>query len=940
MKPAFAVQQLGQSIWLDNISRGVLQDGTFERLIREEGVTGVTSNPTIFEKAITGSADYDAALRRLVGEGAAPGEIFEALADDDLRRAADLLRPVYDRTDGADGFVSIEVSPALADDTQASVEEARRLWSALDRPNVMVKIPGTRAGLPAIEQALSEGININITLLFAVERYEQVMAAYLAALERRLAAGQPLDRIASVASFFVSRVDTAVDRIVDAKARALTDGAERERWLALRGRIAIANAKVAYQRFKPVFAGERWERLRAAGARVQRPLWASTSTKDPAYRDVYYVETLIGPHTVNTLPPQTLQAFNDHGKAEPTLERDLEAADAALRELAALGADLAQVTEQLEREGVDSFAKSYDSLMAGIAAKRDAILSEQAGSPAASLGLLETPVAEATAGLEGMQFARRLWEKDGSLWGADREHQRVARNRLGWLDSPETMRAELPGLEAFAAGLRADGFTHAVLLGMGGSSLAPEVLRETFGPPASRGPDLLVLDSTDPGAVAAVERAIDLERTLFIPSSKSGTTTETLAFLEYFWAKRPAGAQFAAITDPGTPLQRLADERGFRQVFLNPPDIGGRYSAVSFVGLVPAAILDLDMGRLLERARAMADACRPSVPPDQNPGVHLGAVIGAVARTGRDKLTLVCSPAIASFGYWVEQLIAESTGKEGKGIVPVEGEQLGPPEVYGDDRLFVYLRLRDGADSAQDAAVAALAAAGRPVVRIDLADRSDLGGEFVRWEVTTAAASALLGINAFDEPNVQESKDNTRRLLQEYEERGALPSEQPLLDDGLQLFAAPPTADALRGAPDPATALARFLETVKPGDYLAITAYLPRTPAHEAALTTLRTALRDRLKVATTLGYGPRFLHSTGQLHKGGPPRGVFLQLTHDDPTDRPVPGAPYSFRVLEQAQALGDLQSLQSRRLPALRVHLGADINAGLQHLCAALGV
>ncbi|MGE0542326.1 MAG: bifunctional transaldolase/phosoglucose isomerase [Dehalococcoidia bacterium] len=937
MKPAFAAQQLGQSIWLDNIDRGQLMSGAFRALVEEDGVTGVTSNPTIFEKAITGSADYDAGLRALIGEGADPGVIFEALAVADLGDAADVLRPIYDRTGGADGFVSIEVSPTLAHDTEGTIVEARRLWSALRRPNVMVKIPGTREGLPAIEQCLSEGININITLLFSVDRYGEVVDRYFAALERRVAANQPIDRIASVASFFVSRVDTAVDKIIDARLGETSDSKERDRLQAVRGAIAIANAKRAYALFKTRFSGDRWQQLEAAGARFQRPLWASTSTKDPAYPDVYYVEALIGPHTVDTLPPQTLVAFNDHGTVALTLEDGLAEAEERLTELAALGIDLDEVTARLEREGVDSFAKSFESLMSGIAAKRDQILGERDGRQSAALGPLKSPVAESMFELQGMHFARRLWDRDGSLWSKDPDQQKSIDNRLGWLNSFETMRAEVDSLTEFAGELRANGFTDVVLMGMGGSSLAPEVLRDAFGAESDT-PSLHVLDSTDPLAVTAVEKVIDLDHTLFIASSKSGTTTETMAFLEYFWAKRENGAQFAVITDPGSTLDRLGKELSFRRVFLNQPDIGGRYSAVSFVGMVPAAILGVDLPRLLDRVSAMAAACGPDVPIEANAGVCLGAIIGRAARDGRDKLTLICAPGIASFGYWVEQLIAESTGKQGKGIIPIEGEPVGAPAVYGDDRLFVYLTLAEEPDDHQDAAVAALERAGFPVVRITLRDRYDLGGEFFRWELATATAGALLGVNPFDEPNVQESKDNTRRVLREYEQRGAFPDERPLFDDGLTLYAATPTANGLRRTADSAAALCRFVKECEPGDYLAITAYLPRTEEIDAALREIRRHLRDTLKVATTVGYGPRFLHSTGQLHKGGPARGVFLQLTHDITTNLPVPGAPYSFGVLERAQALGDLQSLQSRKLRAVRVSLGADIAAGLERLKAAL--
>ncbi|MGH2598279.1 MAG: bifunctional transaldolase/phosoglucose isomerase, partial [Dehalococcoidia bacterium] len=733
--------------------------------------------------------------------------------------------------------------------------------------------------------------------------------------------GKPIDSISSVASFFVSRVDAAVDP------RLVADS-------LLRGRIAIANAKIAYQLFQQRFSGERWDRLAAAGAQLQRPLWASTGTKDPAYSDVYYVEALIGPHTVDTLPPQTLAAFNDHGKVSLTVEEGVQQAEAELRELAALGVSLDEVTARLEVEGVDAFAKSFDSLMAAIASKRDQILGDRGVRHTALLGTLKSPVAESMMELRGMQFARRIWERDASLWSKDAEQQELIRNRLGWLDSIETMLAAVPELEAFAQELRDEGFTHAVLMGMGGSVLAAEVLRDSF-ETAERLPRLLVLDSTDPLAVQAVEQAIDPEHTLFIASSKSGTTTETMAFLEYFWEKRESPAQFAVITDPGTPMERLGRELDFRRVFLNRTDVGGRYAALSYVGMAPAAIVGVDPRRLLERARGMASACRPDVPLEENPGVRLGAMIGRATREGHGKLTLVCSPRIAGLASWLEQLVAESTGKQGRGIVPVVGEPPGAPEVYGTDRLFVYLRLEEDADDGQDAAVAALEAAGQPVARIALRDVYDLGEEFFRWEMAVATAGALLGVDPFDEPNVQESKDNTRRVLREYEQKGQLPAESPLFeDDGLRLYVGAPAANGLRRAEDLRAALQRFVGESGAGDYLAIMAYLPPTAEVERELQAMRVHLRDRLKVATTLGYGPQFLHSPGQLHKGGPARGIFLQITHEPAVDMPVPGTPYSFGVLERAQSLGDLQALQSRRLRALRVDLGADITRGLTRL------
>ena len=922
--PLYELQRQGQSAWMDNIRRGLLDSGQFRQLVRD-GITGVTSNPTILEKAVTGSEDYREAVLRLARQGLSPREIAIRLWIDDIRDAADQLRPIYELTEGVDGYASIEVDAELARNTEGTLAEARRLWRELDRPNVMVKVPATPEGIPAIRQLIAEGINVNITLLFSQQRYEEVMEAYLSGLEERVALGRPVDRVASVASFFVSRVDTAVDRLLEERLASAKREDEREALRALLGRAAIANAKLAYQRFRARFSGPRWEALAARGARVQRPLWASTSTKNPAYRDVVYVEELIGPDTVNTMPPATIDAFKDHGYVRRSVDEDVERARQDLAALANLGIDLDAVTEQLQVEGVKAFADSFTQLLDSLRqewerAQRGANRRQQA-----QLGPITAAVEEATHRLGGADAVRRLWGRDATLWGLAAEHQRVIANRLGWLTVVERMQEQVESLRRFADEVRGAGFRRAVLLGMGGSSLAPEVLRTTFGTrPGFL--DLTVLDTTDPATVLAVDRSLDLDQTLFLVASKSGTTIETLSHLAYFWQRTGGrGSQFVAITDTDTPLEALARERGFRRVFVNPADIGGRYSALSYFGLVPAALIGLDLGALLDRAARLAEAC---MTPQDNPGLQLGAVLAGAALAGRDKLTLVLPPELAAFGAWVEQLIAESTGKQGKGIVPVVDEPLGPPAVYGNDRLFVRLALEEVPEPPE---LVALAAAGHPVVTLPLRDPFDLGGEFFRWEFATALAGVVLGIDPFDEPNVQEAKDATARVLEEYERLGRLPEPELVARaNGVGVLGA--------AAASVEAALREFLEQVRPGDYLALQAYLPYQPAVQAALGALRVHLRDRLRVATTLGFGPRFLHSTGQLHKGGPDTGLFLQLVSEDPEDVAIPGRPYSFGVLKRAQALGDLRALEARGRRVRRVVLQGDLAASLRHLAMLL--
>lgn len=915
--PLVQMAALGQSPWHDNIRRSLLTSGALRKMVQAGDITGLTSNPTIFEQAIAGSNDYDEQIAVLARAGKSALEIYDALSIDDIRAAADVFATVFRRTGGADGYVSIEVAPNLARDTAATLSEARRLWKAVGRPNLMIKIPATKEGLPAITQALAEGINVNVTLIFSIQRYREVMEAYLSGLEQRAKVRKAIGGIASVASFFVSRVDTLVDKRLDEKSGSLGK-VEARRLEALKGQAAIANAKLAYVAFRETFAGERWEKLAAKGARVQRPLWASTSTKNPSYPDVYYVEALIAPDTVDTMPPATVVAYKDHGQPAVRLSTSAPEAGQLVEKLEEIGVHMEDVTAQLEREGVASFAKSFETLLGVVEVRRQSVL--LADRQVVELGRSAATAARATAAMARAEFGQRLWRKDSTLWKPnDPAHQAEIKARLGWLDLADQMAAEVAHLTTFAGEIRRAGFTHALLLGMGGSSLAPEVLRATFG--VAKGYlDLAVLDSTDPAAVLAAEARSDPARTLYIVASKSGGTAEINAFNAHFWTKlkelkgRRAGENFIAITDPGTALEALAKERGFRRVFVNPPDIGGRYSALSLFGLVPAALLGIDVGKLLARARRMAAACGPTVPPVQNPGLHLGAILGALTKSKRDKVTIVTAPRVRTFGYWIEQLIAESTGKDGTGILPVEGEALAKPRAYGLDRLFVYLKL--GKDLATERALKVLARAGQPVVTIHLDDVYDLGGEFLRWEVATSAASWVLSVDPFDQPNVQEAKDRTKALLTTLASGGALPK-----------------AEAVRvGDADFAAEVQRHLKGVRRNDYVAIMAYLQTTPKREKLLRDLQSVLRDKTGAATTLGYGPRFLHSTGQLHKGGANNGVFIQFVSDDAVDAPVPGEAYSFAELKNAQALGDLEALTARKRRVLRINLGLNIERNLR--------
>lgn len=560
-----------------------------------------------------------------------------------------------------------------------------------------------------------------------------------------------------------------------------------------------------------------------------------------------------------------------------------------------------------------------------------------------SLGRYASVVEDALGHLESERAVGRIWAQDAALWKSEEAHQKLIRNSLGWLEVARLMKERVGELEEFAREVRDEGYTHLMLLGMGGSSLCPEVLRRTFD--MRKGfPELLVLDTTDPDTIHSLEEHLDKRRTIFIVASKSGTTIEPLSFYKYFFERvrslkgENAGENFVAITDPGTLMERMAREAKFRRIFLNPSNIGGRYSALSYFGMVPAALMGLGVEELLSRAIRMMEACGEAVSIDENQAARLGATMGALALEGRNKLTLIADERIASLGLWIEQLVAESTGKEGRGIVPIAGEPVAAPDVYGNDRLFVSICVGETSEEA-DRRLRALEDAGHPVLRRVMNDPLDLGAEFFAWEFATAVAGQLMGINPFDQPNVQESKDNTNLLLDEFKQEGTLPEEKALVtEDSLTVYGLSGMGETGAASASHRASLSslmkELLSSVKAGDYVALLAYIQETGVHDELLQAIRTQLRDGLRVATTAGYGPRFLHSTGQLHKGGSDEGVFLQLTDEDGTDLSIPGEPYTFSTLIQAQAMGDFSSLVKRNRRALRIHLGKDAEEGLRKL------
>jgi len=729
--------------------------------------------------------------------------------------------------------------------------------------------------------------------------------------------------VASVASFFVSRIETAVDKELE------TAGVKE-----LQGKIAVSYSKSVYEEFLNVFSGDRWEALTKKGANIQRLLWASTSTKNPAYRDTLYVDELIGPNTVNTVPPSTLNNFLDHGTVEVRVDKGLEEAHENLTKLAGLKIDMIKITDKLQKDGVESFSKSFRSIISSLEEKCD-LLKKKSSSIIFHLGEKEKQISAAYAKLINEKIVSRIWEKDFTVWS--NEPAEIS-NRLGWLDSPAETRAALSEITEFVESVKSDGFTTALLMGMGGSSLAPEVFRLTFG--VQNGYlDLHVLDSTDPAVILKYTKELDLEKTLFVVSTKSGGTVETLSFMKYFYnltldklGKKEVGKHFVAITDPGSKLEKIASELHFRKTFLNDPNIGGRFSALSFFGIVPAALVGVDIELILNRADVEIKELKNS---DKNLDAFLGVSLGELANNKIDKLTFITSSELKPFQNWVEQLIAESTGKNSKGILPVVNEEFQGKEFYGDDRVFVVLSYKD--DSNLDEKVESLILSGFPVIEIILNDKYDLGSEFLRWEFATAIAGWSLKIQPFDQPNVESAKIAAREMVKKFMETGKLPSEEKALaENGISILG------NISGS-DLKSAFNNFLDKTNNEDqhnYIAIQAFI--TPNEETArlLNELRIKILRKYKIATTIGFGPRFLHSTGQLHKGDAGNGLFIQFIADNENDIAIPDNPgenkssITFGTLIHAQASGDRKALLDSGREVLTFDLGVSTIDNLEYI------
>ncbi|MHB1543622.1 MAG: bifunctional transaldolase/phosoglucose isomerase [Gammaproteobacteria bacterium] len=863
MKPLDIIQASSQSLWLDYIRRGILVSGTLDEYIRTLGIRGLTSNPTIFDHAIAESSDYDAAIEAYdPSHGQTIEDLFFTLAIEDLQNAADRFRSIYDASQGTDGFVSLEVSPRLADDTPGTLLQAKKLHRAVSRPNLLIKVPGTPAGVSAITELIADGISVNVTLLFSESQYRAAADAYLKGLEIRQARKLPLN-IASVASLFISRWDTL----------ALARKKRSDPNL-----LGLAIARTSFAAYEALYQSERWRILAKQGAHPQRLLWASTGTKDPALPPTYYVDRLIAPQTINTVPEATLLAFSSSGDPQPLMP--LTEARSILDRAHRDGIDLEAWGLDLQIKGRDSFIQSFDDLLKQLTEKtrklghatrsQDALVCYQ--------GSDRDSIRKTLKSLGQEKLTNRLWQRDFTLWHPSPDE---IVNRMGWLETPQYMMEHLSRLETFTDAVIADGIREVLWCGMGGSSLFPLVVEEAFANPKTL--RIRVLDTSHPVTLKRVFDSYDPKRTLIVIASKSGTTLETRSQLELFWSRDPTGSHYVAITDPGTELAALAETRGFRALFQNDPNLGGRYSALSYFGLVALALKRGPVAAVLHAAQAMAEACAPCVPAEGNPGLALGTLLGTSAHQGRDKCTLILPEPLSHFGGWLEQLLAESTGKSGRGIIPVTGEALGKPDCYGSDRLFVTLT----SDTPQ---LEAIAQSSQPLLKLPTIFPERLGAEVFRWEFATAIAGHLLAINPFDQPNVEAAKKAAWERLSH------------------------------GGAPIPIEPLSRALQEIRAGDYLVLQAYIDLESPLIPKLEQIRTRFRDHYRIATQFEIGPRYLHSTGQLHKGGPRTGLFIQCTDAFDEKLPIPGRSFGFRELIQAQADGDYAALKTHGMRVFR--------------------
>ena len=909
MDPIQSVHSLGQSLWLDIIRRDSLDSGELADRVAAGELRGATSNLTILESAILSSDSYSVDLRRLAQAGWTAEKIFNQLAVDDIRAAADAFLPLFEQTNGGDGFVSIDVNPEFADDTNRTIEEAKRLWDAVNRPNAMIKIPATLAGLPAIESSIRAGINVNATLIFSLGRYIEVMEAYMIGLEGRLEAGGSLDYVTSVASFFVSPIDIALDeQLREVFQRCEAEG---ERASSLLGKVAIANSKLAYAQFVATFQGERFQKLATRGARVQRPLWASTSMKNPEYPDTYYVDNLIGPDTVNALSEASLKAFKDHGTPELTLPENISTARSQLQALDDLGISLDAAAEQLEVQGVSESAISYRSILGTI--------EEKAGAFQKEIAALEPKMRETLAEVELDDVGKRLWQQDVTLWvERDREKARV-RRWLGWLSEPARASTETAELTRFAEALD-PAITTFVLIGSGGGTITAEMLARILAPP--NGIDLHTISTANPDDIRTIKRKIAPEATFYLlVDSSSGDGIEE-HLLSTFWEQalrkleEQTGDHFVVITKDGSKLHHWAVEKGIQKIIEADKQDDFWLSPFNWTSLLPAAQAGADIQSFVQGGVGMTRACGPLVDVAQNPGLFLSSVLAAAFRSGRDKVTLFADPPLEPILKWIEGLLAAGRGKEESGFIPIWDEPPGSGNVYGDDRLFVYLR----SSGALDRRLAGWIRADIPVLVLETSTNPEAIGEMlVQWQIGAAIAQHLLSVNPTDLDARHRTRAELQHILHRLERKGALPQADPLWQgDGVQLRAA--SRDLQFTGSGLSEVVDFILSESQEAGGLGLRLYTPMSITLQGKVKRLRHTLRDQLGLFSLASPAGCDLCSDRGLKDM-----VYLILMVKPRKDEAIPGKNYTFGQLFEGQALSDLAAMKGYGSPVLYLYFDA---------------
>jgi len=909
MDPIQSVHSLGQSLWLDIIRRDSLDSGELADRVAAGELRGATSNLTILESAILSSDSYSVDLRRLAQAGWTAEKIFNQLAVDDIRAAADAFLPLFEQTNGGDGFVSIDVNPEFADDTNRTIEEAKRLWDAVNRPNAMIKIPATLAGLPAIESSIRAGINVNATLIFSLGRYIEVMEAYMIGLEGRLEAGGSLDYVTSVASFFVSPIDIALDeQLREVFQRCEAEG---ERASSLLGKVAIANSKLAYAQFVATFQGERFQKLATRGARVQRPLWASTSMKNPEYPDTYYVDNLIGPDTVNALSEASLKAFKDHGTPELTLPENISTARSQLQALDDLGISLDAAAEQLEVQGVSESAISYRSILGTI--------EEKAGAFQKEIAALEPKMRETLAEVELDDVGKRLWQQDVTLWvERDREKARV-RRWVGWLSEPARASTETAELTRFAEALD-PAITTFVLIGSGGGTITAEMLARILAPP--NGIDLHTISTANPDDIRTIKRKIAPEATFYLlVDSSSGDGIEE-HLLSTFWEQalrkleEQTGDHFVVITKDGSKLHHWAVEKGIQKIIEADKQDDFWLSPFNWTSLLPAAQAGADIQSFVQGGVGMTRACGPLVDVAQNPGLFLSSVLAAAFRSGRDKVTLFADPPLEPILKWIEGLLAAGRGKEESGFIPIWDEPPGSGIVYGDDRLFVYLR----SSGALDRRLAGWIRADIPVLVLETSTNPEAIGEMlVQWQIGAAIAQHLLSVNPTDLDARHRTRAELQHILHRLERKGALPQADPLWQgDGVQLRAA--SRDLQFTGSGLSEVVDFILSESQEAGGLGLRLYTPMSITLQGKVKRLRHTLRDQLGLFSLASPAGCDLCSDRGLKDM-----VYLILMVKPRKDEAIPGKNYTFGQLFEGQALSDLAAMKGYGSPVLYLYFDA---------------